>query len=141
MSAHKSRVLQFQDGYSWEGAEHEAYKDGDEAGGTWRNVVRQVLVGKQGEGTSFHLRYFEVAPGGHSSLEKHGHTHVVIALRGQGRAVLGGSTYQLRPLDIIYVAPWTPHQFLAVGEEPFGFFCLVDAERDRPLPSHSSRIR
>jgi len=132
MSAPETRILRFQNDYSWAGVEREAYKHGQEAGRAWKEIVRQVLVGKQAEETGFHLRYFEIAPGGYSSLEKHGHAHVVIVVRGRGRAVLGATAHDLKPLDTVYVAPWTPHQFLAVGNELFGFFCIVDAERDRP---------
>jgi ribulose-bisphosphate carboxylase large chain len=35
--------------------------------------------------------------------------------------------------DVAYVAPNEPHQFRARGDEPFGFFCVVDADRDRPV--------
>ncbi|MGH7963458.1 MAG: cupin domain-containing protein [Candidatus Binatia bacterium] len=132
MSAQESQVLRFQDDYSWTDVEPESYKDGQEAGRAWRNIIRQVLVGKHTEATNFHLRYFEIAPNGYSSLEKHGHAHVVITVRGRGRAVLGETSHKLKPFDVIYVAPWTPHQFLANSDEPFGFFCIVDAERDRP---------
>ncbi len=127
-----TRVLHFQDDYRWEGVEREVYKSGYEEGRTWKGIVRQVLIGKQAEETSFHLRYFEIAPGGYSSLEKHAHTHVVIAVRGQGQVILGEVAYTLRPFDTVYVAPWMPHQFQAIGTEPFGFFCIVDAQRDRP---------
>jgi quercetin dioxygenase-like cupin family protein len=133
MSTPATRLLPFQSDYSWEGVEREAYKQEQAAGSTWRGIVRQVLVGKHAEETRFHLRYFEIAPGGHSSLEKHGHAHVVIAMRGRGRAVLDTTAYDLKPFDTVYIAPWTPHQFLAAGDEPFGFFCIVDAERDRPV--------
>ena len=132
MSAPETRVLHFQNDYSWEGVEREPYKYGQEAGRAWQAIVRHVLIGNQAEETGFHLRYFEIAPNGYSSLEKHGHAHVVIVMRGHGRAVVGTTAHELQPFDTVYVAPWTPHQFLAVGNEPFGFFCIVDAERDRP---------
>jgi quercetin dioxygenase-like cupin family protein len=137
MSASATRIARFYNDYRWEGVEREAYKSGQEEGRAWRDIIRQVLVGKYGEETSFHLRYFEVAPGGYSSLEKHGHAHVVIAIRGNGRAILGATAYDLKPLDTVYIAPWIPHQFLATDSEPFGFFCIVDAHRDRPLPLSS----
>ena len=36
--------------------------------------------------------------------------------------------------DTVYVAPNEVHQFRNTAEsEPFGFLCLVDAERDRPM--------
>jgi quercetin dioxygenase-like cupin family protein len=132
MSKPKTRISRFQDGYGWECVEREVYKSGQEVGRDWQGIVRQVLVGKDGETTAFHLRYFEVAPGGYSSLEKHKHAHVVIAVRGHGRAILDATAYDLNPFDTVYVAPWTPHQFQAAGDEPFGFFCIVDSERDRP---------
>lgn len=119
-------------GYAWDGVERETYKNGQEAGRKWQGIIRQVLVGRHAEATQFHVRYFEVSPGGYSSLEKHEHAHVVIAVRGQGRAVLDATAHEMQPLDTVYVAPWMPHQFLALGDEPFGFFCIVDAKRDRP---------
>ena len=134
-SAPKSRLIRAQkdhDPYTWSAVECEAYKQGQEAGREWKSIIRQVLVGKQAEKTGFHLRYFEIEPGGYSSLEKHAHAHVVIAVRGQGRVVLNDQAWEMQALDTVYVAPWTPHQFLAGGDEPFGFFCIVDAQRDRP---------
>ena len=122
------------EGYGWDGVQTQAYKSGQEPGREWRGIIRQVLVGDRSEATHFHVRYFEISPGGHSSLEKHRHAHVVIAVRGRGRAILGATGHEMQPLDTVYVAPWTPHQFLALGDEPFGFFCIVDAARDRPQP-------
>ena len=138
MARPPTRLSRFQagrptdEGYGWDGVQTQAYKSGQELGREWRGIIRQVLVGDRSEATQFHVRYFEIAPGGHSSLEKHRHAHVVIAVRGRGRAVLGATGHEMQPLDTVYVAPWTPHQFLALGDEPFGFFCIVDAARDRP---------
>lgn len=141
MAITETQISHFQDGYHWEGVEHEVYKSGQEEGKEWKNIVRQVLVGKRDEATAFHVRYFEITPGGHSSLEKHGHAHVVIAVRGQGKAVLGTTGHDMKPFDTVYVAPWTPHQFLATRDTIFGFFCIVDAERDRPQPvSHQEKV-
>ena len=36
------------------------------------------------------LRYFEMAPGGYSTLERHEHMHAVMILRGHGHCLLGG---------------------------------------------------
>lgn len=140
MARPPTRLSRFQagrstdEGYGWDGVQTQAYKSGQELGREWRGIIRQVLVGDRSEATQFHVRYFEISPGGHSSLEKHRHAHVVIAVRGRGRAVLGVTGHEMQPLDTVYVAPWTPHQFLALGDEPFGFFCIVDAARDRPQP-------
>lgn len=114
--------------FTWEGIPLQRYKP---QGGGWEGIVRQVVTG-WGHETSFHVRYFEIAPGGFSSLEKHGHAHVVISLRGEGRAVVGERAVLLQPFDVLYVGPWEPHQFVNGGREPYGFLCVVDGERDRP---------
>jgi quercetin dioxygenase-like cupin family protein len=82
------------------------------------------------------VRYFEVEPGGFTTWEKHEHEHVVIVQRGRGHAVVGTQAHAVGPGDIVYVSPSDPHQFRcpAKAAEPFGFLCLVNAERDRPVP-------
>ena len=125
----KSRLHKFQPGYSWSEVARESYKEGD---GCWCGIDRNTLIGNKGESTKFHLRYFEIAAGGNSSLEKHDHEHVVVCVRGKGRAVVDARLHEMENLDVLYVAPETPHQFINPYGEPFGFFCMVDAERDRP---------
>ncbi|HLB25416.1 MAG TPA: cupin domain-containing protein [Nitrospirota bacterium] len=125
----KSRLHKFDPSYTWSLTEKEAYKA--EPGG-WCGIDRNVLIGGKGEGTKFHLRYFEINPGGNSSLEKHGHEHVVICVRGRGRAVVEDKMHDLESLDVLYIAPDAPHQLLNPHDEPFGFLCIVDAERDKP---------
>src|SRR5690606_38853946 len=91
-------------------------------------------IGNRGERTRFHVRYFEIDPGGFSSFECHRHEHVVVVLRGSGEVRLGRSTKKMGFLDIAYIAPDAPHQLRNPTEEPFGFLCIVNARRDRPKP-------
>lgn len=109
-----------------------AYKESDD---TFRSVTRQTLTdAEHGQGTS--LRYFEVGPGGHTTLEKHEHTHVVIPIRGAGSCLVGSEIVTLALHDVIYVPSWGWHQFRASDDEPLGFLCAVTSERDRPtLPT------
>ncbi len=100
----------------------------------WRGVSRHVLASGDELAAAFELRYFELAPGGYSSLEKHHHVHVVLALRGRGVALVGAELTELRPFDTVRVPPLAPHRFLNEGESPFGFLCPVDRDRDRPQP-------
>lgn len=116
--------------FRWQGREVQAYKPA--GSDDFRGIVRQELVGPFGEETAFDLRYFEIAPGGYSSLEKHVHEHVVIGVRGIGLLEKGGREFPLRPNDIAYVRPLEAHQLRNVGDEPFGFYCIVDHKRDRP---------
>ncbi|MFQ6047361.1 MAG: cupin domain-containing protein, partial [Gemmatimonadales bacterium] len=67
-------------------------------------------------------------------LEYHQHPHAVLIIRGSGRLVLGDTAHPIKPFDCVYVAPNTPHQFQATGDKPLGFVCIVDRERDRPVP-------
>jgi len=128
-SSGKPRIHRHRENFSWTGVRTERYKADD---GTWQEVIRRVLAGDKGENTKFHLRYFEVSPGGHTTFEYHRHEHVVISVRGKGKARIGEKTYSLEYLDTLYIPPDTPHQLMNPFDEPFGFFCIVDARRDRP---------
>ena len=113
--------------FSWEGVAPEPYQGG--AAGAAR-LVRNVIVGNHGESSPFELRYFEMGSGGVSELARHPLEHVVIGVRGKGRAVVGDRTIDLNPLDVLYIAPNDLHQLSNRDEQPFGFFCIVGAERE-----------
>jgi quercetin dioxygenase-like cupin family protein len=114
--------------FAYPQVEMTTYKDEP---GTWVAVTRRVLH-TEAE-TKFETRYFELAPGGYTSFEKHGHEHVVVVLRGQGRVRLGDEWSDLVSGDSVRVSGMTPHQFVNPTEEPFGILCIVDRERDRPI--------
>ena len=122
--------LRFLNGFHWDGREPVAYKAANDL--PFRDVSRTELIGTAGEQTAFDLRYFEIGPGGHSSLEKHVHTHVVIGARGEGTLIRGGTRVTVKPFDIAYVPPLQVHQLTNESSEPVGFFCIVDHDRDRP---------
>ncbi len=126
------QVLPLTEAFEWIGRETHAYKD-DEAL-PFRGMKRVELVGRHGERTAFNLRYFEVAPGGWSSLEKHLHAHAVIAARGRGVLVMGERRVELKAHDVAYIASMTVHQLRNESDQPFGFYCIVDRHRDRPMP-------
>lgn len=128
MDNRPSELYTFRPDFTWSDVEVRRYKP--EAGG-WDGIVRQVITG-WGHETNFQVRYFEIAPGGHSSLEKHQHAHVVLCLRGRGEVVVGTERKTLNPFDVLYLKPWEPHQFINLEEAPFGFVCIVNSERDRP---------
>ena len=115
--------------YTWCGIRTERYKKGGEE---WADIFRRTLIGNHGETAKFHVRYFEIAPGGYSSLERHRHEHVIIGIRGNGICVAGKKKYTVCFLDTLYIAPNTPHQLKNMSKEPFGFLCIVNAQRDYP---------
>jgi quercetin dioxygenase-like cupin family protein len=114
---------------TWSGVKEEPYKT---KGNEWSNIVRRVLIGSHGESTKFHVRYFEIAPGGCSSLERHRHEHVVICVRGEGFVRTGKKKSKMEFMDTLYISPDTVHQLSNPLDAPFGFLCIVNAKRDRP---------
>lgn len=127
--------------FRWESIPVLAYK---EDGGThFKSITRQVLFGGYGPDGA-ELRYFEIAPGGHSTLERHDHVHSVMVLRGRGQVLVGREIHSLAVNDLISVPPQTWHQFRATTDEPLGFLCLVRSERDkprRPTPGELAALR
>lgn len=121
-------VVRFVPPFGWEGIPAREYKPG---GTTFRDITRRVLFGSE-SGLRCELRYFEIAPGGHSTLERHDHEHAVLILRGRGRVLVGREIHGVATHDLVHVPPRTLHQFRATDDEPLGFLCLVNCERDRP---------
>ncbi len=118
----RSRFFKYKGNFSWNNIKKEKYK---KSGNEWRNIIRQTLIGNHGETTKFH--------GGYSSLEKHCHEHVVIGLNGEGICIVGKKKYHIRFLDIIYIKPNEPHQLRNPFDSPFGFLCIVNSKRDKPV--------
>jgi quercetin dioxygenase-like cupin family protein len=119
-------VRRFQD-FRWEDVPLLAYKEG----GPYKGVTRQVLF--DGDASlPVQWRYFEVEPGGHSTLERHEHLHYVLILRGRGRCLVGNTVTDIGEHDIVEVPRLAWHQFCAEEDTPLGFVCLVSATRDRP---------
>ncbi len=135
----RSRVVPGSAG-AWKEAPASAYKErGEGYCGMTRHVLLSASAGD--EALSFDVRYFEVEPGGYSSLERHEHPHAVVVVRGRGSVILDDQVTDLRPLDCVYVAPGTLHQFRAAEQEALGFLCIVDRERDRPVPANAEDVR
>jgi quercetin dioxygenase-like cupin family protein len=117
VSHNKHHVIQ-DEPHRWRNIEELVYKDEDGAA-TFKDVTRRVLFGED-HVDGMEVRYFEVDAGGHTTLEKHEHTHLV------------------------YVPSWAWHQFRADENETFGFLCLVKVERDRatlPTPEELTAMR
>jgi len=122
--------------FSWEATPRLPYKE--EGAAPFKAISRQTLFSDPrmaGE-----LRYFEIAPGGYSTLERHAHMHGVVVLRGGGQCLIGTAVHTIKPHDLVTIEPWTWHQFRADTTTPLGFLCLVNAERDRPLMPNEEEL-
>jgi ribulose-bisphosphate carboxylase large chain len=124
------RIHRHKGNCSWSGVNTQKYKSVE---GNWSAIIRRVLVGSGKETAKFHVRYFEIAPGGFSSFEKHRHEHFVIVIRGKGMVRLKNRNRELHYLDTVFIGPGTPHQLKNPYKEPFGFLCIVNAKRDKPV--------
>lgn len=123
-----SPIRKAQPGFRWEHVESTRYKD--EGSAPFRDITRQVLFHE--DDLRCEWRYFEIAPGGYSTLERHQHAHAVMILRGRGRCLVGDRVHAVAAHDLVTVPPLTWHQFRADAGSPLGFLCLVNKERDRP---------
>jgi quercetin dioxygenase-like cupin family protein len=123
--------------FHWEGVDVLKYKQ--EGSAPFKDVTRQVLF--ESADLPAQLRYFEVAPGGYTTLERHNHVHAVMVIRGHGECLVGDKAYAIDTHDLVNVPPMTWHQFHAAPDAPLGFLCLVASDRDRPqLPSPDDAV-
>ena len=106
MVGNHSKVIRHGGDFTWAGVPIEPYKETTDL---WAGITRRELAGKRAASPPrFHVRYFEIAPGGYSTLEKHEHEHVVIPIRGRGEAQFGcDDVYRVGFGDVVYIAPAT----------------------------------
>ncbi len=116
-------------GRGWEGVEPLDYKPAGSA--PFQDIARHVLFAE--DSFACELRYFEIAPGGHSTLERHGHAHGVLILNGRGACLVGREVHPLGTHDLVRIPPWTWHQLRADPDSCLGFLCMVNRDRDRPV--------
>ena len=79
----------------------------------FKDISRQVLF-EEAE-LRCELRYFEMEPGGYSTLERHEHTHAVMILRGHGQCMVGGEVRAVKQFDLVSIPALTWHQFRATA--------------------------
>lgn len=121
----------------WDGIPRKDYKTDSTS---FKDISRFSLLGEGEEEheLNFQTRYFEIQPGGYSSLEHHRHPHSVVVVKGSGSVILGDEVHPLHTHDVVYVSPGTIHQFHADSNGPLGFICIVDRYRDKPsLPDEA----
>ncbi len=132
MSAIRRLLTDGSGDFGWQDVDRLRYKA--EGSAPFKDITRQVLFSQTDQACE--LRYFEIAPGGYSTLEQHQHTHAVLILRGRGTVRIGTDVQPIAAHDLVTVDPLTWHQFYAAPDNALGFLCLVSKERDKPrLPT------
>jgi quercetin dioxygenase-like cupin family protein len=120
-------IHRYQGAYSWEHVKPGEYPPGKDMQG----VSVRWLIGPDQGAQNFCLRYFEVAPGGWTSLDQHAHDHGVFVLRGQGQVRLGDEEHEVSFGDVIFIPPHAVHQLKNTGQEPLGFLCVIPPKEKR----------
>ena len=70
---------------------------------------------------------FHVPPARRTARERHPHDHGVVIISGRARVTLGDHTHEVGPGDAVYVEGNELHCFEALGDQPLGLVCVIDA--------------
>ncbi|MCG3148958.1 MAG: hypothetical protein PCFJNLEI_02410 [Verrucomicrobiae bacterium] len=90
-------------------------------------TYRVALSARDGE-MSMAMRFFEVAPGGHTPLHQHGYEHEILIMEGAGTVWRAGQELPLQAGDVLYIPADEKHQFKNAGQQAFKFMCLIPAK-------------
>jgi len=93
-------------------------------------VRMRMLIGPADGAAVFHMRHFEVQPGGHSPHHTHDYEHEVLILKGRGIVKGAAGDTPCQAGDVVWVPPNEKHQFQNAGDEPLEFICSIPAPRD-----------
>jgi len=87
----------------------------------------RILIGPDDGADKFHMRHFEVEPGGCTPHHQHDYEHEILVLKGTGVAKSEQGDRPFKAGDVVYVAPNENHQFCNTGKETCEFICLIPA--------------
>lgn len=107
---------------------HHEQMDVDMEGAT--GVRMRMLVGSKDGAPNFHMRHFEVEPGGHSPHHRHDYEHEILILKGTGVAKSEQGDRPFQAGDVIFVPANEKHQFQNAGDDALEFICLIPAPED-----------
>jgi quercetin dioxygenase-like cupin family protein len=85
--------------------------------------IRWLIHGPDGA-ANFHLRQFELAPGGHTPRHQHAWEHEVYVLEGAGSVFSAAGEASLAAGSAVFVEPGELHQFRA-GPAGMKFLCII----------------
>ncbi len=95
-----------------------------------KGAKMRMLIGPAEGAGNFHMRHFEVEPGGWTPHHQHNYEHEIVVLKGEGVAKSEQGDRPFKPGDIIFVPANELHQFRNTGEGPCEFICLIPAPHD-----------
>lgn len=90
----------------------------------------RMLIGPDDGATNFHMRHFEIEPGGHTPHHQHNYEHEIIVLKGSGIVRSEQGERPIHSGDAIWVQPNEMHNFENTGSTSLEFICLIPAPQD-----------
>jgi len=90
----------------------------------------RMLVGPDDGAGHFHMRHFEVAPGGYTPHHQHDFEHEILILKGSGIAKSQQGDRPFKAGDVLFVPANEMHQFINPSDEALEFICLIPAPMD-----------
>jgi quercetin dioxygenase-like cupin family protein len=90
-------------------------------------VHMRMLIGPKERAPTFHMREFEVAPGGCTPHHQHDFEHEVLVIEGQGVVKSDEGDRPIHSGDVVYIPPNERHQFVAGADTQLRFICLIPA--------------
>lgn len=90
-------------------------------------VKMRMLIGPSDGAPHFHMRHFEIAPGGQTPHHQHDYEHEVLILSGSGAVKGQQGDKRFKAGDVIFLPANEKHQFVNNTETPCTFLCLIPA--------------
>ena len=92
----------------------------------YKSIRMKILIGSDDGSENIIMRYFSIAPGGHSPKHSHNHEHLVKIESGKGIVVgKDGNKVEISEGYSIFVEANEMHQFQNPFEEHFEFICVI----------------
>lgn len=83
------------------------------------------LIAERMRPPNFHMRLFDIAPGGHTPRHSHRWEHEVFVIEGKGKIVLEDREERLTEGDAVLVEPDELHQFVNSGKSALRLICMI----------------
>ncbi|MCK4236569.1 MAG: cupin domain-containing protein [Candidatus Krumholzibacteria bacterium] len=91
------------------------------------NVTIRWLISEKDGADRFHMRLFEIEPGGKTPLHSHAWEHEVYILEGRGKLIFEDKEKEFSGGFFIFVPEGKEHSFINIGDGTLKFLCLVPA--------------
>lgn len=90
-----------------------------------KDVSVRWLIGEGSGAPNFHMRLFEIQPGGHTPFHAHDFEHEVYIVEGTGKLNTEDGPKKLERNTFALVMPNEKHNFENTGDVPLQFLCLI----------------